>query len=514
MLHKLWTRSRWLRIRVALLAALACTAACLAFSGLLLENTLVNNGNWVSTKESLALKVMGASSFMRRTQGLARCRLNLDAWHGYQEVVAKDRMEYDSADFDFLLVEGAYFAFILDKGRDQFSGIRISANTDLKNVYFVARNDGEFIEQRELAIPDFAFNDWVHFRFHRADSGATLEIGGQPVEVGPIQLPLFCTPGFRGCKEQAAIDNVSFRYHGNLIIEDPFLNSDHFSTYLVLGLIALIIVNLAFYYAHQVTRLQENNLPGTLAVFNAVLAAVAALLVPILLIALDFYPSRQSLNRLESEYLYNHTAWRNDEIRMQAAEPADVPRTTVLFIGSSQTLGAGAAAESETFVSRIQQRLDAEAPGGPRYHCVNAGVNGGMAFTLLYSYRNDWLALAPAIVVLNLGSNDMGLRDIEGQYPSALEDFVTLNSERGIQTLFVLEARSWEENPEALQTHTIMRRVAHAHGIPVIDAHARLRQEKDKGFLWWDFVHPTSFGHRLIADCIFEELRKIPPPAQ
>jgi phospholipase/lecithinase/hemolysin len=40
------------------------------------------------------------------------------------------------------------------------------------------------------------------------------------------------------------------------------------------------------------------------------------------------------------------------------------------------------------------------------------------------------------------------------------------------------------------------------HRIPVVDLHAELKRATERGFLWWDFVHPTSFGHRLIAEAL------------
>jgi phospholipase/lecithinase/hemolysin len=34
----------------------------------------------------------------------------------------------------------------------------------------------------------------------------------------------------------------------------------------------------------------------------------------------------------------------------------------------------------------------------------------------------------------------------------------------------------------------------------VIDRHAYLAERRDRaGFVWWDFLHPTSFGQRLVA---------------
>jgi len=508
-----WTGIKWLATCIAILLAIAYTAACLASSGLLLSNTLVNNGNWVSTKEGLGMKVTGASAFMRRTQALARCRLNLDAWNGYQEVLTRSKMKVDNADFDFLLAEGAYFALVF-KEPDQFLGFRISGNSALKSVYFVARRDGEFIEQRDLEVPDFPRNRWNHFKFYLDDTGATIEINGERVSVGPIQMPVFCQPGFRGCERHVAIDNVVFREGNWPVFEDDFLNRDNLTRYLLLALVALTLLSGGLYCSLLAVRVPGGKSLVSVMAFNVFLALMGTLMAPSLFFALALYPSEESFARAETVYLYNHWWWRSEEISQQASSHKHDDAGLILFIGSSQTFGAGATSIQEAFVSRIQQRLDEETKGAHGYQCINAGMSGTGSGTLLEFYEQDWLEMSPEIVVLNLGANDRWSSDEE--YASNLERFIDLSEEKNTRMLFVLEPYSWEwENdvrgsgPRELHTHRVMKEVAASLDVPFVDAHGRLSIDRQKGFLWWDFIHPTSFGHRLIADCIFAELRKV-----
>jgi hypothetical protein len=51
-----------------------------------------------------------------------------------------------------------------------------------------------------------------------------------------------------------------------------------------------------------------------------------------------------------------------------------------------------------------------------------------------------------------------------------------------------------------------MREVGAATGTPVVDMMALLAGERDTGFLWWDGVHLTSFGHRRFAELLHAEL--------
>ena len=82
---------------------------------LLDQNTLANNGAWLSSKRNLGTSVMGARSFTEQPHALAKNRLNLAAWHGFQEVIYKDSLHLKQVEFDFLLGPSAYLNFIFNK---------------------------------------------------------------------------------------------------------------------------------------------------------------------------------------------------------------------------------------------------------------------------------------------------------------------------------------------------------------------------------------------------------------
>ena len=130
---------------------------------------------------------------------------------------------------------------------------------------------------------------------------------------------------------------------------------------------------------------------------------------------------------------------------------------------------------------------------------MNAGV-------LLELYKREWITLEPEAVVINLSNNDGGSVLLAQDFEPCLERFVAINESKNIKTVFVLEANSIEVTPNDLQLHPVMRTVGTRHGVPVVELHAFLKAKYDDGFLWWDFVHPTSLGHRLVADCILRAL--------
>ncbi len=227
----------------------------------------------------------------------------------------------------------------------------------------------------------------------------------------------------------------------------------------------------------------------------------------------DFYFSERYFHSRKTRTILNanHKYWLHTSagfIRRQIKEAYGKGRakgvTRILFIGTSQIWGAGARNEAETIVRRIQDKFNTSALVKGRFECINAGISGYDASRLLNLYITEWLALEPQMVVIVLSNNDYLHSDI---FSSALIRFVDLNTSKGIKTIFVLEANSIEMCSGELKLHSIMRHVAEENGVPALDLHGYLAQNSDKGFLWWDFVHLTSFGQMLAADFLFDGIK-------
>jgi lysophospholipase L1-like esterase len=174
----------------------------------------------------------------------------------------------------------------------------------------------------------------------------------------------------------------------------------------------------------------------------------------------------------------------------------------VLFIGTSQTWGAGARDEIETFVNRIEKELNSSIVFNGRFECINAGIMGSDSAKLFDLYMKEWLVLKPKIVVIILSNNDTDAV----QFSNVLKHFADLNVSNGIKTMFVLEANSIESTSDGLKMHKFMKQVGQEKNVQVLDLHNYLAQNYEKGFLWWDPVHLTSFGQKLAADFLFNEI--------
>ncbi|MFH1415314.1 MAG: SGNH/GDSL hydrolase family protein [Elusimicrobiota bacterium] len=185
-------------------------------------------------------------------------------------------------------------------------------------------------------------------------------------------------------------------------------------------------------------------------------------------------------------------------------EPPGPGTERVMFIGSSQTWGEGAAKEEDTFVHLTEKILNRTFSGRKHVECINAGVRGSDSSRLFEYYNEKWVSYGHKLLIINLSSN---LID-EDTFYTDITAFINLNRQKSIDTLLVLEANSPENGTGVLELHKVMIRAGKEEGVPVIDLHSYMRENHDKGIAWWDFVHMTSFGHRPAAEFFADYILK------
>jgi lysophospholipase L1-like esterase len=188
----------------------------------------------------------------------------------------------------------------------------------------------------------------------------------------------------------------------------------------------------------------------------------------------------------------------------------------ILFIGTSQTWGAGARTKQECFVNLLENKLNRELNSTYTFECINAGISGSNSTRLLEYYGKHWLALQPKLVIINLSANDWNDPD---QFYRNLNQFVLISKAHNIKTIFSLEAIPLEAYGEpalsepnfllkrTLSNHNTMIRCAQENNIFVLNLHGYLRKKYDDGILWWDCAHLRPFGHRLTASYIFDNIK-------
>jgi lysophospholipase L1-like esterase len=179
-----------------------------------------------------------------------------------------------------------------------------------------------------------------------------------------------------------------------------------------------------------------------------------------------------------------------------AAPTGDAER--ILLVGTSQTWGAGALRDDQTLARRLGQELSESYPAA----VIAAAIPGSNAAELFAHYRDEWIEWGPDLVVINLSSNDRDNPD----FGADIRAFIELNAERGIATLLIAEPNSLEAVHSLAHNHVVLRELAAATGVDVLDMHEYLADQLDRGWLWWDFVHLTSFGQDLFARRLAEAI--------
>jgi lysophospholipase L1-like esterase len=509
----------WADARKPLLAALALQlglALVLARVVGASRQSLERDGHWVSTKATLERGVIGAQEFLRGRQATAGQRLNLGAWHGYQEVVYREPIDPVEIACSIVLHGKAHASVVFDRTPAGFAGMRLSADPDRPSMLFRASPQGEFLERAPLGLPPLAAHQPHEVKVEFGEGTVSLTLDGRRLGPWPAAVTVPHQVGFRGGGRMAVVDDVVIRTRG----ADPLApTASVYASFdadgdrrLLPGLLILVLLANAVPLGVGWQRGPEAFRHGLLGsiVANATLTVLAAGLLAFLSLRAGHYPAAdQSLRAGEQAWTRSTADDIRADIRRRYPAPPAAGTTRLLFLGSSQTWGAGASLESEVMTVVLERMLNGSAEPGRRYECVNGGISAAVSGLLLELYEKEWTALAPRLVVVNLSNNDHDLPKFEAN----LRRIAQISRAASRHTLFVLEANSGEERPAALAElathHAAMRSAAEKEGVPLLDMHAALLEQGDRGFLFWDVVHMTSFGQRLMAERLLPEVRRL-----
>lgn len=183
--------------------------------------------------------------------------------------------------------------------------------------------------------------------------------------------------------------------------------------------------------------------------------------------------------------------------------PAD-SRPVIMAFGDSLVAGYGLA-QSESFPSRLQQKLDSN---GYKYRVVNAGVSGDTSAGGVR--RIDWaMKQKPEIVIVELGAND-GLR---GQPPAELKKnlstIVKQSLDGGAKVILIgMEAPPNLGPDYTKEFRQVYRDVAHQFNVPLmpfflmgVGGIANLNQA--------DGIHPNAQGVDIIVENFWKVIEPI-----
>jgi lysophospholipase L1-like esterase len=560
--------------RVALVLSCLATTALLAETAAYSRNTFSRHPDWVKRKQFVAKSLVGEEEgkLFSTRHALHRNRLNLHAWFGFNEFILNKRVAARSARWDLSLGTDGYLYFLFNMDRHGRSGIRLSRSRRLPAIHFRADAKGRFLERR--LIPGAPLSAGWHraeVRFGPASFGLWVD-GLLLYEAAERQLPgSFVGFGGGPRDREAVVDDVRVvDASGDLVLSDGFRNDRHYPAVAALAAaFAFGAAGLALLSGRAIGMNPRRAAAAAVATQAWLAASCAGYL------AFDhlhwsrlyhYEGSRQfvfretlPLTRLER---WRARAWGTLDFadppprrgpyrsppppvsgilerdpRPLEGGPFDLdviggrqPRrlavgedktaelvetaagsgaVMVVYLGTSQLWGAGAARLDDAFVDQAHRRV-AEGLAGRELISINASLSGSDSTELLRRYRG-LAAAKPALVVVDLSSNDARPEIFVENIRSLIE----LNRGLGIATLLVLEPRYHEGGPDPMEkNHAAMREASRRFGVPAVDLHAHLSKAllEDRGLLWWDMVHLTSYGQelagRFVADAVSKALRE------
>lgn len=448
------------------------------------------------TKVLLKRGVAGAHDFFFSRTALAQGHLDLGCWYGFQEVTLKKSITPATIDFDFNLSEGSYLVFEFNKNVNQLSGIRLSLDKRFKDLYLISSDEGEFIYTQALNVPSIKPNTWNRIKVFFGSDTATFYLNDELLTKVKVSLIPQQQIGFRGGSKRALVDNVMIHeLNSPNNIKETFSNNNCYVFLACWVMVALLNLVVSRRWA---SLLVIGN--GGLAVFLG------------LFLLFDFfYTSHRYYHVLKTREMTDmeNKYWSNDgeayvlqEIKDKYEKSASPNSIRVVFMGRSQTWGAGARNEAETFVRRIEGKLNSASYSNRNIECINAGISGTMPLMdLVDIYSKNLIGLKPQLTVISLSNKEPD----PAHFSSALKRLVDLDIAQGIGTVFVLEGHSIERTlPERVRS--IIEEVGRQKGIPIYDLQEYLAQNYEKGFIWWDTAHLTSFGQKLTADYLSDRI--------
>jgi lysophospholipase L1-like esterase len=472
------------------------------------HNTLQANAAWRTTKTELARGLNGAFAYFTGQQTLAGGELNLGAWQGYNEVILRRELDLPrQIEFDFRLGEGANLVVLFDRDEQGGgAGVRLSTDKRDPNAFLVVDPDGAF-----LARTTFPIRRLAKTRPHRAD--IALEPESVVVRIDGNVFGTFAHRsrpqqyfGFRGSRSHAFVDNIAITLASGERITEDFSGPAGAAWLGAATVLSVVVLNLGLFLTlRRLLGGDDRTLAFHFLMVNLTLLAMGGLLYGFVLIRSGWYPELDAV--LQASEVYYGKGARSrvlEDIRQRYGDGPAPDRRRVLFVGSSQTWGAGALRDDQTFVAVLESLLDQRRPGRPSVECINGGISSARAEDLEPLLVDRWLRLRPDVVVINLASND---RSSGEAFAAAIRRMVAAVTAAGACPILVKEANAVGTIERGLVArYGDLDAIAAEASIPVIDMHAHLGQFEDQGFLWWDKVHLTPYGQRLVAEKLAEEL--------
>jgi len=383
--------------------------------------------------------------------------------------------------FRYLSPFNAPFSLILQKSDSVSYGIYFNYKTDSASSYFIADKEGQFLHKEvfHANVPHGKqnWNEVIATRF--ADSIAR-SINGKTYLRTFCKLQPSGRLGFRGGNKDVFIDDLTIiEAEGNRIIHENFTPLFHLNR-LSLLFIAMFGGSLFF--------LRNPSMHSLLKVIH--LSALIGVAVSYWFYFF-FLSDRYEIDANNIDWHGKHVGYDDIEVvcdRISRQHPLDEHKPVILFIGSSQTWGAGMTRPEKAFPVRIESNLRSHIKDSS-ITILNGGVCGftsGMAYDC---YACEWREHNPLLTVINLSTNDSDTL----LFQENMRRFLEFNQSRGIKTLLIAEPNDYPDNFQETK-HRIMKVAGNRFNVKTVFAQSYMDSCVENGFVWWDYVHMTDYG--------------------
>ncbi|MBN2351117.1 MAG: SGNH/GDSL hydrolase family protein [Spirochaetales bacterium] len=173
----------------------------------------------------------------------------------------------------------------------------------------------------------------------------------------------------------------------------------------------------------------------------------------------------------------------------------------IAFIGGSITEGTGAAGYAKSFAPLVGEAFKTLYGNGA---VLNAGMAGTPSSLGAIRYRRDIVqrldGANPDVVFIEFAVNDGDDKTSGAAYESMVRDILAAKNKPAVVLLFCVFRTQWNMQDRYIP-------VGQAYGLPMISIKDAVVPElRSKAIpaneFFADEYHPTSYGHRIMADCI------------
>jgi lysophospholipase L1-like esterase len=503
------------------------------------QNTLYTNKEWIVGKRMQKMCLMGGNEYLLSRSPIVKEQMDLSQFHGFQLVYTQKIFDLRSLAFETYLNDSASFIVYLSYNTLQKTFIEI-----INGSAFFRSTDHQnhvlFSSKLYYPIPLQKWEKWeITVRPSKdGNDETTVTIGNTP--------QLFTHPrlskgsiGFRGDLQPQLVRHIVAKdSNGDLFIES-FENRKHFFlqwVWVILALIGMTLLILILQFTLLKKKTRNFFLLPTCLTTLMILSSLGYIFDYYSWSRIPLSAATELINSGDDRLLpqiypiekvrYKLFAWLSVEKRPtklllskmgypkdvfcdgflicnlnnvcitveNEVPPAKPPNTTrIVYLGGSQTYGAGATDIDDTFFALVHRSIQKNLPN-VKLESLNIAKQGGDSISLYEMYLKMSPPPTPDILVINIGFND--------STPGFYQRTETFLSSIDPQTQVLLITEPTLLLSRAQLEHDGLRALSLEKNIPIVDMQNEFLKD---GILvdplsWWDIIHLTDKGNRHFAE--------------